>query len=550
MTYSESREKPAGKARDFNLRRYFSVFSVGIILVSTLVLSYVAYLYQKQALIDYSVSTVEVVAKRFESRIYDDFIAPGLKTYGYLYIGEHSQQRENLDIITEAFLSDHNDLLKLRIFDLSGSIVYSTDREDIGVVKTSEELMSALYGKTASKLTKFKVPAKEGSADGKESTEIDILEIYVPVYAETGDSSQGNIIGAFEIYKDMSSLFSLMKREIYKIPLMLIFAMSVLFTFLQFVVKKADSILNKQNMEIERHNKELEEAQKRIKHSIEQVIEHGSFHVRVQGTNLMKCWEFKNCKQTDCPSYKSPDLRCWQIAGTFCRGEAKGRCVKEYGDCRKCDVYQYAFKDRINQIGESFNNMMALLESKHKELGSLNEKLNRLVDIDPLTQIGNRRSFQKRIENVHLLSVRHERPYSLILCDVDNFKLYNDTYGHQKGDYILVSVANTINTTLRKTDEIFRWGGEEFVIILPELNLSDALKVAEALRVAVESLGLEHKASPYKILTISSGVACNIAENVKYISWESILKQADDELYKAKSAGRNRVYPAILKPTA
>ncbi len=548
MSALELKEKPSGKARDFNLRQYFSVFSVGIILVSTLVLSYVAFLYQKQALIDYSVSTVEVLAKRFESRIYDDFIAPGLKTYGYLYIGEHSRQREDLDMVAEAFLSDHSDLLKLRIFDLSGSIIYSTDREDIGIVKTSEELMSALYGRTASKLTKSGASVTNDSSKNEDADKIDLLEIYVPVYGKTtSNSSQGNIIGAFEIYKDMSSLFSLMKREIYKIPLMLIFAMSVLFVFLQFIVKKADNILNKQNMEIERHNKELEEAQKRIKHSIEQVIEHGSFHVRVQGTNLIKCWEFKNCKQTDCPSYKSTDLRCWQIAGTFSRGDVKGQCAKEYRDCRKCDVYQYAFKDRINQIGESFNNMMALLENKHKELGCLNEKLNRLVDIDPLTQIGNRRSFQKRIENIHLLSVRHERPYSLILCDVDNFKLYNDTYGHQKGDYILISVAHTINTSLRKTDEIFRWGGEEFVIILPELNLSDALKVAETLRAAVESLGLEHKGSPYKILTISSGVACNIAENVKYISWESILKQSDEELYRAKSAGRNCVYPAILK---
>ncbi|GBD97721.1 MAG TPA: GGDEF domain-containing protein [Nitrospirae bacterium] len=541
----ESKENRRGEDRSFNLRKYFSLFSIGIILILTIVLSYVAFWYQKKALIDYSISTVEVMAEHFQNRIYDDFIATSLETYGYLYIGEHSMKSEDLDKIADSYLSLYSDILKFKIFDLSGSVVYSTDPEDVGTVDTSDKLMSALNSRIASKLTKLTMPAKGDAAGNEKSHEIDLLEVYVPIYRDINNPSQSDVIGAFEIDKDIGSFFKLMKSEIYKIPLMLIFSMSVLHMFLQGVVKKADNIISKQKREIERHNAELEEAQKRIKDSIEQVIENGSFHIRVQGTNLIKCWEFKKCKQTDCPGYQSSDLRCWQVAGTFCQGGAQGICVEEYGDCRECEIYQYAFKDRINMIGESFNNMMALLESKHKELGRLNEKLNELVHIDPLTQVGNRRSFQKRMENIHLLAIRYERPYSIILCDVDNFKLYNDTYGHQKGDDILTSIADTMKVSLRKTDEIFRWGGEEFVVILPEQNLSDALRVAENLRATVESLGLEHKSTDSGILTISAGVACNIAENVKYISWETVLKQADDSLYKAKSAGRNRVHPAM-----
>ena len=541
----ESKENRRGEDRSFDLRKYFSLFSIVIILILTIILSYVAFLYQKKALINYSISTVEVMATQFTNYIYDDFIAASLEAYGYLYIGEHSRQREKLDKITDSYLSLYNNIIKFKIFDLSGSVVYSTDSEDIGLLDTSGELMSALYGKTAAEVVRRKVSVKDKVTGKEKSYELNLLGVYVPIYKKVDNPSQNDIIGAFEIYKDISPFFNLMKREMYKIPLMLFFSMSVLHLFLRGVVKKADNIITKQKREIERHNTELEEAQKRIKDSIEQVIENGSFHIRVQGTNLINCWEFKKCKHTDCPAYQSSDLRCWQVAGTFSQGEVKGDCAKEYGDCRECEIYQYAFKDRINMIGESFNNMMALLESKHKELGRLNEKLNELVHIDPLTQVGNRRSFQKRMENIHLLAIRYERPYSIILCDVDNFKLYNDTYGHQKGDDILISIADTMKVSLRKTDEIFRWGGEEFVVILPEQNLSDALRVAENLRATIESLGLEHKGTDSGILTISAGVACNIAENVKYISWETILKQSDDSLYKAKSAGRNCVHPAM-----
>ena len=545
MVSLESKENRRGEDRSFNLRKYFSLFSIGIILILTIALSYLAFWYQKKALINYSISTIEVMADQLKNRIYDDFIAASLKTYGYLYIGEHSVKREGLDKIADSYLFHYNNILKFKIFDLSGSVVYSTDSEDIGLLDTSGELMSALYGKTASKLTKRMMPVRNAAAGKEETYEVDLLGVYIPIYRDINNPSQGDIIGAFEIQKDIGSFFKLMKSEMYKIPLMLIFSMSVLHMFLRGVIKKADNIITKQKREIERHNTELEEAQKRIKDSIEQVIENGSFHIRVQGTNLIKCWEFKKCKHTECPAYQSSDLRCWQVAGSFSQGEAQGICVKEYGDCRECEIYQYAFKDRINMIGESFNNMMALLESKHKELGRLNEKLNELVHIDPLTQVGNRRSFQKRMQNIHLLAIRYERPYSIILCDVDNFKLYNDTYGHQKGDDILISIADTMKVSLRKTDEIFRWGGEEFVVILPEQNLSDALRVAENLRATIESLGLEHKSTDSGILTISAGVACNIAENVKYISWETILKQSDDSLYKAKSAGRNCVHPAM-----
>ena len=102
MTIFKSKENRRGEDRSFNLRKYFSLFSIGIILILTIALSYVAFWYQKKALIDYSISTIEVMADQLKNRIYDDFIASSLETYGYLYIGEHSLKREDLDKIADS----------------------------------------------------------------------------------------------------------------------------------------------------------------------------------------------------------------------------------------------------------------------------------------------------------------------------------------------------------------------------------------------------------------------------------------------------------------
>jgi diguanylate cyclase (GGDEF)-like protein len=322
--------------------------------------------------------------------------------------------------------------------------------------------------------------------------------------------------------------------------------MGTLFFLLHAIVKKADRIISRKNEEIDNYNRTLEQSQMRIKESINEVIEHGSFHVRFQGTDLLKCWDVNKCKHTKCPSHNSDNLRCWQVAGTFCEGKVQGVFAQKFGDCRKCDVYRHAMGNKVGMIGENFNNMMTLLQNKHAELENANIKLNELVDIDPLTQIGNRRSFQKRIESTHLLSLRHNHPYSVLICDVDKFKKFNDTYGHQKGDYILISIANKIKASMRKSDEVFRWGGEEFVVILPEQNIHTAIKVAENLRAEVQSLGMELAGSEWKVVTVSIGVACIFSDEVKAVSWEKVLKKADDALYRAKAEGRNRVCASIM----
>ena len=532
--------------RDFNLRRYFSVFSISIILVLSVLLSCLVYLNQKATLISYSITIAQKYADQLVHHIDESLHIENLDINEFLETGSPGPYLQVMNNIAQRHMHAYEDVVRLRIFNRKGNTIYSTDPYNIGIVNTSPYLKLALRGETSSKLIRRFTPVESDTSEKGKSYPVDLLEIYVPVHKNYHDGTKGRVIGAIEIYKDQTSLFGLMRREFIKVPVLLIFAMTALYLFLQVVIRKADRIISEQQEKIEKHNAELRQAQDKISESIDEVIEHESFHVRYENKDLLRCWEHKKCAKKDCPSYENDQLRCWQVAGTFCGGNVQGYFAAKYGDCRKCDVFQHAFDNRINSIGESFNNMMALLENKHHQLQLLNDRLNWLIDIDPLTQVANRRSFQKRVQNIHQLSLRYSRPYSIIMCDVDDFKIYNDLYGHQQGDYALITAANIIEKSLRKTDELFRWGGEEFVIILPEQDIASALKVAEHLRGSMQSLSIEHKASDFHILTMSFGVSSNATEKIKHLSWESVLKEADDQLYRAKSEGKNCVYPTAL----
>ena len=139
--------------------------------------------------------------------------------------------------------------------------------------------------------------------------------------------------------------------------------------------------------------------------------------------------------------------------------------------------------------------------------------------------------------------MRNGFPLSLLIMDIDNFKLYNDNYGHGAGDNCLTKVANVIKNTLsRPTDLAARYGGEEFVVLLPETHAAGAVHVAEDLRAAVQGLGITHEhSSTASVVTISVGTSTHSAENpVK--NKEQLLQLADEALYQAKEAGRNRVH--------
>jgi two-component system, cell cycle response regulator len=187
---------------------------------------------------------------------------------------------------------------------------------------------------------------------------------------------------------------------------------------------------------------------------------------------------------------------------------------------------------RVKSLHRQLNEQKAELEKLNRELFAMSRR-------DPLTRLGNRLRLREDLETLSAQAQRYGHSYCAMLCDVDFFKAYNDTYGHLAGDEVLKRVADVISGNLRGGDMAYRYGGEEFLIILPEQSLGSAVSIADRLRRAVEDLGIPHEKNPPGVVTISLGVATLPAEEPK--STDDLLKEADEALYRAKESGRNRV---------
>jgi len=181
------------------------------------------------------------------------------------------------------------------------------------------------------------------------------------------------------------------------------------------------------------------------------------------------------------------------------------------------------------------------LKDAHTQLHDANLQLQVLANTDGLTQLANRRFFDKRVEYEINRCFRNKQTLSILLCDIDHFKMFNDTYGHVDGDECLKKVASQFEKIFhRATDLPARYGGEEFVVILPASSSDQANEMADNLRTSVASLSIPHKNNtPYGVVTISIG-CCSLVP-ASGMTTQCILEKADEALYQAKSKGRNQV---------
>jgi diguanylate cyclase (GGDEF)-like protein len=185
---------------------------------------------------------------------------------------------------------------------------------------------------------------------------------------------------------------------------------------------------------------------------------------------------------------------------------------------------------------------MARIANMRKELEDASAHLKRLSLVDGLTQLYNRRHFDEALELEWSRSNRSQAPLSLIICDIDHFKAFNDNYGHVAGDDALVKASKTIIETLKRPSDMpARYGGEEFVVILPDTPTVGAMIVAEQLRTAMNTLTIPHAFSnAANIVTMSFGVSTYYPNQTK-ASYVELVKSADRGLYRAKKNGRNRI---------
>lgn len=197
---------------------------------------------------------------------------------------------------------------------------------------------------------------------------------------------------------------------------------------------------------------------------------------------------------------------------------------------------------KLNEQTKIIEEKTRALEEKIIQLELIEKKLNHLIRIDELTGVFNRRAFEEIFKLEWARTIRSKGSFSALMIDIDNFKNFNDTYGHLKGDECLKDVAQKIDNTLRRiTDQVARLGGEEFVVLLPETDSEGAKLIAEEIRKNIEDLQIVNEGvDTYKFITVSIGLSSVIP--TRFIEKKEIIDHADKALYIAKKNGKNMTY--------
>lgn len=228
----------------------------------------------------------------------------------------------------------------------------------------------------------------------------------------------------------------------------------------------------------------------------------------------------RNCRHSSVPArpvvtwFRAPWTLIRRLVGAA-RGETIGQAGNSVADARLYETLEEQVEERTNKL------KIALVE------------LERLASTDKLTGIYNRRKLDEVAKHEVERAKRNRQSLSLLILDIDFFKKVNDTWGHPVGDEILSEVSRVVQASIRSTDILARWGGEEFVILAPETSLPDARAIGERIRAAIKA----HRFPTVEHLTASLGVA----EYKPGDTLGSLIKRADDALYQAKRAGRDGV---------
>lgn len=220
---------------------------------------------------------------------------------------------------------------------------------------------------------------------------------------------------------------------------------------------------------------------------------------------------------------------------------------------RKLHQQVHRLRRQVNQLRLD-NRVLAdrndAVERLSAELMRFNLDLSQVSRLDTMTGLLNRAAFEACLAQEHAMSISaldagQARPYSVIMIDVDHFKLFNDALGHPEGDRCLVAVAKAVQSTVRRSDFVGRYGGEELIVLCPGLDTESATKLAERLRQAVRGLNIKHPQSGVApVVTISLGLATAGHQGCTHENGSSAVIAADQMLYRAKHAGRDRVIAA------
>lgn len=480
--------------------------------------------------------------------------------------------------LTEEFLSllavaDRSfGLMKVKLFSPAGEVVYSTDPQDIGVINRNVYFVEQV----ARGRTYVKVVQKDRKSAEQQVVGVDVVETYIPVMKEE------TFLGAFELYLDITAEKTQLDRLVtrsYAILLMLAFGLLMVVIFISLRARR--SIIERQRAE----ERIIEQSADLLEKNSELSVLNEISTVISQSINMTELLPM--ALQTVVNR-----LQLFQIqnkAGIFLVNGEKMKLVAHLGhpevflkmhdnmtvyDClcglaaRTGEIIISTNSSNDSRHSFCYSGMLPhghiivplkaagvvvgvlylyvpadaevsphireLLISIGNQLGvaldnaRLYDETKRLSLHDPLTGLANRRFMTTTLDQAVEMAERYGRPLAVAMMDIDYFKKYNDTHGHAAGDALLIKITGIISTSLRKSDFPCRYGGEEFLVMMPETDALTACVVMKRLRTIIES---------ETGVTISAGVY----NYKKDMTVEKLIKAADDALYRAKEKGRNRV---------
>ena len=266
-----------------------------------------------------------------------------------------------------------------------------------------------------------------------------------------------------------------------------------------------------------------------IRKSIESSFNIEQWSPLSNGFDRIRCWEIKSCRNDTCPAYNNKDCRCWLMVGTLCGEQVHGTFAKKYETCFECEVFKTISEEPVRLLYENLNTLIFHIKDK-------SIKLQELAIKDQLTGLYNRTFLNEIIEREVARSDRNMEQMSFMMIDLDYFKQINDTFGHLTGDKILIEAANLIKKTMRGSDLLFRFGGDEFLVLLLNTNCDKSIHMVQRLLTAVNGWNRENAQAYGCHLSFSTG--CSTYEKGSNIL--EVLKEADARMYQNKMGKRNK----------
>lgn len=243
----------------------------------------------------------------------------------------------------------------------------------------------------------------------------------------------------------------------------------------------------------------------------------------------VRCWEIKDCRNKKCPAFKNTGARCWLLAGTFCDGKPKdSEFSTKFKNCTDCSVYKmYAFRDPVAEI---YEHIITLIRS----MKTTQDKLRKMAVRDSLTGLYNRNYFNETIVRDIERAKRYKEKLSIIIIDIDGFKRINDTYGHVHGDGILREFSAILKSSVRKSDFLCRFGGDEFVIVTPKPDCGKNAPLLRRIRQSIDLWNSNFGSGDYEM---RFSVGCAVWTPGKDLI--AVLGEADGRMYADKSNNKS-----------